>query len=120
MAFKLKFFTYMQNKSGGFFEVDPKQGIGEVVIIQAASPSEADGIAQRIGLYFGGVAAGIDCGCCGDRWSEQWRDDAGSDRPEIYGEPADSGKSLFRKDVYVHYYDGRFELVKQKAAKLKS
>ena len=31
-------------------------------------PPDANDIAQGNGIYFNGVADGIDCDCCGDRW----------------------------------------------------
>jgi hypothetical protein len=39
-----------------------------------------------VGLYFNGCRKGIDCPCCGDRWSEAWASDADPE-PMIYGEP---------------------------------
>ena len=79
----LKWFTFTQNNSGGKFRVD--DNVDAYVIIQAHSPVEANELAQRIGIYFNGVADGYDCKCCGDRWSEAWGE--GDDVPEIYGKP---------------------------------
>lgn len=105
----MKFYTYSQNNSGGNFHYDDKAGIGEYVIVEAENPDAASAKAQDIGIYFGGVSDGRDCGCCGDRWSDYLDD--GDDVPSLYGKPVsndevgnrwrDSGPSVF-----VHYADG--------------
>jgi hypothetical protein len=81
---KLKWFTFRQNNSGGRFTVDDDVDVN--VIIQANDAAEANELAQRVGIYFNGVNDGIDCECCGDRWSTMWDNDRGTDEPEIYGE----------------------------------
>ena len=85
----MKFYTYNQNNSGGAF-TDP----AKYVIIEADSPEEADERAEEHDLYFNGVDAGIDCKCCGDRWLHTWDD--GTDKPEVYGEPPEKIKPIFR------------------------
>ena len=76
-------YCYSQNNSGGSF-VGP-----HYVIVQAASSDEADEKAEDGNVvYFGGVAAGHDCSCCGDRW-RQSMDDEGDDVPTIWGKPVD-------------------------------
>lgn len=80
----MSWWTYRQNNSGGSFHHDASAGIGVCVFVEAANADQASARAQDIGLYFDGCREGIDCGCCGDRWSEPW--DAGSDKPELYGE----------------------------------
>lgn len=82
---KLKWFTFHQNNSGGRFRVDAD--VDAYVIIQAHNADEANELAQRIGIYFNGVAEGYDCECCGDRWYRLYSDDQGTDEPEIYGNP---------------------------------
>lgn len=62
-----KFFEYHQTNSGGDFNVDDRLTIN--VWIEAHDSDEADEAAQRLGIYFDGVAKGEDCECCGDRWS---------------------------------------------------
>lgn len=75
------FFTFHQNNAGGFFKGQ------RYVIVEANSSKEANDIAQKSGgVYFDGVAKGIDCDCCGDRWTRQYWDDSGKDMPEIYGQ----------------------------------
>lgn len=80
------FWTFDQNNSGGRFVFDKKRGITHYVIIEAESVEDANNIARDIGLYYNGVANGIDCGCCGDRWNEAI-DERGDFKPSIYGAP---------------------------------
>jgi hypothetical protein len=84
---KLKWFTFRQNNSGGSFTVN--NDVDTNVIVQAHNADEANELAQRVGIYFSGVADGIDCECCGDRWSTIWSNDEGTDVPSIYGHPVD-------------------------------
>lgn len=66
----MSYFQFRQNNSGGHF-------IGtKLVFVQADNASQANDIAQKHGIYFNGVADGIDCGCCGDRWHRVYDDDA--------------------------------------------
>lgn len=58
------FYGYDQNNSGGTYSTPIIQ-----LWVEADSPQEADQLAQRHGVYFDGVDLGLDCECCGDRWS---------------------------------------------------
>lgn len=60
-------YRYSQNNSHGRWELDT----GKVVWIEADTPEEADAVAKTLGIYFNGVGRGIDCYCCGDRWTSQ-------------------------------------------------
>lgn len=94
-----KFYEYAQNNSGGSFEIDEGRGIGPRVWIEATNSDHANQRAESIGLYWDGVARGMDCACCGDRWTEAWRSE-GVEAPEIeYGH------------AYVHHLDGRIERI---------
>jgi len=56
-------FQFRQNNSGGR-DIGPKN-----IIIKADNAAQANDIAQNSqDIYFNGVAKGIDCDCCGDRW----------------------------------------------------
>jgi hypothetical protein len=109
-----KFYTFIQNNSGGRFEVDEKAGIGTTVIIEAIDLPHAQSRAEQIGLYFDGCERGLDCSCCGDRWYTPWEDDVYLE-PSIYGESVYTHTSgLFRQDAFIHRIDGKIEHVKFK------
>lgn len=61
------FFEFNQNNSGGVFHVDDR--VCHRVFIEADSRGEAIDIAENLGCYWNGVLTGVDCPCCGDRWS---------------------------------------------------
>ena len=108
------FYQFSQNNSGGSFDFDKFNGITIYVIIEADSADEANSIAESIGIYFNGCNDGIDCGCCGDRWSSQWRDDNGDSEPCVYSTPVAQVDPHWASDkgnqsVCVHYKDGRKE-----------
>lgn len=117
-----KFWHFNQNNSGGSFSFNKKAGITHHVIIEAKTADEASARAQDIGIYYDGVREGMDCGCCGDRWSEPYGD--GDDAPLVYGKPfAEWDAPIVIDDkqfptsrwmeegheVCVHYLDGRKE-----------
>lgn len=103
------FYDFRQNNSGGSFDFDGDRGISVSVIVEADSADEANERAEEIGLYFDGSG---DCECCGDRWSSQWRDDAGDEVPSIYGQPIAEYTPHIKwsekdfPEVFVHYKDG--------------
>jgi len=61
------FYNFDQNNSGGSFITDDK--VCHQLYIEANSEEEAVNKAEQIGCYWNGVEDGIDCPCCGDRWS---------------------------------------------------
>jgi hypothetical protein len=61
------FYSFNQHNSGEEFVVNDK--VCHCVIVEADSLEEAIEIAENIGCYWDGVSKGIDCECCGDRWS---------------------------------------------------
>ena len=77
------FYTFMQNNSGGRFQLNDE--VCYCVIVEAASADEANNLATNHGIYFHGCNDGRDCSCCGDRWYAQWRNEEGTKKPEIYG-----------------------------------
>lgn len=104
-----KFFTFIQNNSGGSFVTDRSSGIAHYVIVEAETFAKANELAERIGLYFDGEG---DCPCCGNRWSEQWDDRYGEESPKIYGKHPSEEKDIFSKPgerCCIHYLDGRKE-----------
>ncbi len=108
---KTKFYTFSQNNSGGSFVNDPKNGIGQYVVIEAKNAESANSIAQQIGIYFNGCDDGTDCQCCGDRWYSVDESD-GSQTPSLYGKPIEeTEESMFRTKSFVHYLNGSIKEV---------
>lgn len=106
-----KFYTFMQNNSGGSFICDAA-GITGIVIIEARDENHAIERAENIGLYFNGVSDGLDCACCGDRWNTPW--DEGTDEPMRYdkpvrGEKVDTAWMGSKPETAIHHIDGRIE-----------
>lgn len=61
------FYEFDQNNSGGSFVVNDE--VCHRLFIEADSEEQAISKAEELGCYWNGVADGIDCPCCGDRWS---------------------------------------------------
>ena len=57
-------YSFRQNNSGGYFTEPAKN----IIVKHARDSEHATEIALASGMYLGGVAAGADCSCCGDRW----------------------------------------------------
>ena len=102
-----KFFTFYQNNSNGYYEID--DNLAEYVIIEAHDYQEANEKAEEIGIYFDGVDIGIDCECCGDRWTRQWDDDDGTNEPTIFGKPIKEYLDDDSKQYRIHYINGVIE-----------
>jgi hypothetical protein len=121
MDMDTKFFAFRQNNSGGSFDHKPAEGIGIVVWVEAVDEAHANARAELIGLYFDGCRNGMDCSCCGDRWSEAYSRD-GSDRPELYGvawRAVDEGEEPtldWNIPSYIHRMDGGFKAAKKVSA----
>ena len=64
----MQWFEFLQNNSYGVFKVDNK--VCHDIFIEAENYKEARKKALSLGIYFNGVYKGIDCPCCGDRWSD--------------------------------------------------
>lgn len=104
------FYHYSQTNSFGIFDRYSDKGIGPDVIIEAYSAESANKRAKKIGIYFDGVEKGIDCPCCGDRWSKAYDDNKGTINPTINNKALDEIESGYsREEVYIHYIDGRIE-----------
>jgi hypothetical protein len=87
----MKWFQYSQNNSGGRMVVNER--VSDYVLIQARSGAHADERAEEIGIYFNGVDDGMDCECCGDRWSSQLFN-SGDESPMVYGKPPTDESSV--------------------------
>lgn len=88
MESKTKFFTFDQNNTGGRF----LDNMPLFLIVEAIDSFQADDIAINNGVYFNGCEIGLDCECCGDRWTESSNNDS-SETPNIYGNPVEQFKS---------------------------
>lgn len=101
----MAYYHFRQNNSGGDFVVDPTRGLGPHVWIEADSTHEANEIADRIGIYFNGVDADIDCPCCGDRWYPA-QDYDREDNP-----PITENNFYWSNEVYAHLSDGTIKVI---------
>lgn len=63
----MNWYNFTQNNSGGYFDVDDK--VCNRLFIEAESFDDAIKKAEELGCYWYGVNKGIDCPCCGNRWS---------------------------------------------------
>ena len=88
------FYHFSQNNSGGSFPFSEEEGITHHVIIEADNASEANTIAELIGIYFDGCSTGKDCECCGDRWYSVYEYDE-EEFPHVYGGKLVKPKILF-------------------------
>ena len=61
------FYSFRQNNSGGDFVIDSDVDLH--VIVEAEDNGAACDIFEQHSGYFDGVDKGLDCNCCGDRWS---------------------------------------------------
>jgi hypothetical protein len=109
------FYTYHQNNSGGYYKIDYKAGIGNVVIIEDDNYKQANSKAVKIGLYFDGDG---DCSCCGNRWSDKWDEYDATDKPEIYGESVEGNLDSWLFPVFIHYKNGQVKLYDKKSVYL--
>ncbi len=57
-------YSFRQNNSGGYYCQPAKY----IIVKDARDSEHAHEIALAAGMYTNGVAAGMDCSCCGDRW----------------------------------------------------
>ncbi len=91
------FFTYQQNNSGGYYEIDDT--VAQVVIIEADSPEEANERASDIGIF-----SYWSCECCGERFSSKSDLASGCESVEEAFKEADWMRD--DKQVRIYYKDG--------------
>ncbi len=112
-AGEVKYYDFSQNNSGGRWKVD--ENFAENTIISARNLKEANYRAEELGIYFNGCEAGMDCDCCGDRWSSQWSESKDLE-PLIYGEKPEKylteSTYSMRETIIVHHADGTRETFK--------
>ena len=103
------FYLFVQNNSGGVWDIDAEAGIGINVAFEANSEKEAIEYAKDV-IYFNGVEDGRDCPCCGDRWSAYtW---AKAETIEELNKHKYDGLSDDDSTMYVHMLDGTIVSVK--------
>lgn len=112
MGTSSKWYTFIQNNSDGSFYENESSGVGAFVIIEAESADHANSRAKSIGIYFGGVEHGLDCGCCGDRWRPV-SESGGEDSPMIFDDPVGIGSNgsefIFCGTMsFIHPLSGKF------------
>ena len=62
----LLYYLLRQYPNRGDYETN--DNVATMVAIQTHDPIKANFIALTKGIYFDGIAKGIDCSCCEDRW----------------------------------------------------
>ena len=108
----MKWFEFTQNNSGGRFIVDDK--VCHRLLIEAESFNDAVKKAEELGCYWDGVAKGIDCPCCGDRWVT-WDEEPidlefykteGCNTIEEYAQYLANNYAWTTPDIRIYYNDG--------------
>lgn len=102
------FYTFFQNSTHGYFK-----GPAMIVIVEAENWFDANRTAEGFcGVYFDGIEKGVDCDCCGDRWSRKGPENTGSPVPSLFNIPlgeypeAAEGEG---ESVLIRYADTRQE-----------
>lgn len=104
-----KYYTFLQNNSGGYFIEDENLGIGSLIIIESESANQANQKLEEIGSNYSGFHEY--CECCGERWCSVDEDD-GKEVPELFGNNIYTRIStMFRDMAYIHKIDGTIERV---------
>lgn len=102
----MKWFTYDQNNSGGYF-IDNDQ-VSHLICVQAETAKEANEKASVITEDFSEW-----CECCGERWYLSERDSDGADVPAQYGKAlSESSPCYSRKTAVLHFANGEVRKVK--------
>ena len=97
------FYTFNQNNSGGVFHRN--DNVDELVVIEANSATQANDIAQEIGIYFDGAGDCLEC--CGHRWQSVSQLD-GTTFPSLYGDPMNERTFIeFGRTCIFHFLNGR-------------
>jgi hypothetical protein len=114
-----KFFHFSQNNSGGSYDFNADKGITHHVIVEAENAADANRRAEEIGLYFDGEG---DCPCCGNRWSDQFSDEEGTEAPEVYGDSLEEVTPgiVWREnkpEIAVHYLNQPFKFFEAKGTR---
>jgi len=99
-----KFFTFVQNNSGGYFYENAE--VAHYLIIEAQNVDEAISKMETITENWSNY-----CSCCGERWS-CWMDERdGKEEPMVYDRKAKEPSTNYydKGTVIIYYYDGTKE-----------
>lgn len=101
----MKLYLYYQNNPGG--HTDQTGFLWDYMIVEAPRARMADVMLEEAGGYFNGVRSGIDCECCGNRWSSkaERRDEPDMEELDIpeYHYPYDYDESKQGDEIYAKY-----------------
>lgn len=112
-----KFYEFLQNNSGGYFDED--ENVCHRVVIEAIDENNARTIFEPM------IENQTDsCSCCGDRWSPEYADEInmsdvskqGFASIEEYCQFLANGYGWTTPDIRIHYLDG----TKKEIFKIKS
>lgn len=91
------FYNFDQNNSYGYFVVDEK--VCHRLLIEADNEEEAVSKAEELGCYWNGVDNGVDCPCCGDRWSRYFLEPIDIEKYTEKGYPVSVYDNIYRDTV---------------------
>jgi len=100
-----RFFTFVQNNSGGYFYEN--DDVAHFLIVEAPSLSDAVHKMREITSSYEDY-----CPCCGERWSDWLDDDSGKEEPMVYDtriKEAPVAIGFFGSTTIIYYYDGTKE-----------
>ncbi|WWO62250.1 hypothetical protein [Vibrio phage vB_VcM_SY] len=103
----MKWFSYSQNNSGGYFIRNDI--VADYVLIQAESAEIADEKMLELSSDYC-----ESCPCCGDRWWIDSRDESGTDEPMYYtSKIREKFDPIFSKEAFAYLYhaDGKKEKI---------
>lgn len=112
----MKLYNFNQNNSGGSFDIDAD--VTYDVLVEASNYNEANSIAEELGIYFFGCSSGMDCSCCGDRWSPAYDDEVDDysvyefeDKESAISHFKNKLKEMFRTECIIYFKDGTKERI---------
>lgn len=102
----MKWFTYSQNNSGGYF-ID-NDDVSHLICIEAENADQANSRALEITEDYGEY-----CTCCGERWyCSEWEEDGASEPSQYKVALSKSEPSSYRITAVLHFANGNKRKVK--------
>lgn len=108
------FYSFRQNNTKGVFQFK-EDAFSVFTLIEADTRKDAVQKAETLGIYFDGRDKGLDCICCGDRWSKPSELDTNT-FPEICRQDVSKGvytcdtkqwKNNEHPEGFIHYANGK-------------